>query len=95
MLQMANVALPTGVPAVSLSSGGDIAAYAFNISQPSLPIPFHSVVVPISVFMALLTVFHSINSPDNSPLSHSALSVLFLPFGSFQLYISNESLPQP
>ena len=50
MLQMANVALPTGVPAVSLSSGGDIAAYAFYISQPSLPIPFNSVLVSVSVF---------------------------------------------
>ena len=88
MLQMANVALPTGVPAVSLSSGGDIAAYAFNISQPSLPIPFYSVLVTVSVFMAPSTVFVSVNSPDNSPLSHSVLPVLFLPYWSFQLYIS-------
>ena len=40
------------------------------------------------VFMAILTVFQSINSPDNSPLSHYVLPVLFLPYGSFQLYIS-------
>ena len=33
--------------------------------------------------MALSTVFHSINSPDNSPLSHSVLPVLFLPYWSF------------
>ena len=39
-------------------------------------------------FLALSTVFHSINSPDNSPLSHSVLPVLFLPYWSFQLYIS-------
>ena len=38
--------------------------------------------------MAVSTVFRSINSPDNSPLSHSFLPVLFLPYGSFQLYIS-------
>ena len=36
--------------------------------------------------MALSTVFLSINSPDNSPLSHSVLPVLFLPYWSFQLY---------
>ena len=36
--------------------------------------------------MALSTVFQSINSPDNSPLSHSVLLVLFLPYWSFQLY---------
>ena len=42
----------------------------------------------ISVFMALSTVFHSINSPDNSPLFRSVLPVLFLPYWSFQLYIS-------
>ena len=40
-----------------------------DMNQPSLPTPFHSVLVSISVFMALLTVFHSINSPDNSSFS--------------------------
>ena len=38
-----------------------------------------SVLVSVSVFMALSTVFHSINSPDNSLLSHSLLPVLFQP----------------
>ena len=52
---------------------------------------FYFVLVP--VFMALSTVLHSINSPDNSPLSHSVLLVLFLPYWSFQLYIFYESLP--
>ena len=33
-------------------------------------------------------VFHSINSPYNSLLSHSVLPVLCLPYWSFQLYIS-------
>ena len=33
----------------------------------------------ISVSMALSTVFHSISSPDNSPLCHSVLPVLILP----------------
>ena len=41
---------------------------------------FYSVLVSISVFIALSTAFHSINSPDNSPLSHSVLPVLFLPY---------------
>ena len=41
-----------------------------------------NVLVPVSVFMALSTVFHSINSPDNSPLFHSVLVVLFLPHRS-------------
>ena len=60
----------------------------FDINQPSLPTPFYSDLVSVSVFMALSTVFHSVNSPDNSPLSHSVLPVLFLPDWSFQLYIS-------
>ena len=47
---------------------------------------FYSVLVSVSVFMALSTVFHSINFPDNSPLSHSVLPVLLLPYWSFQLY---------
>ena len=59
------------VPAGSPSRGGDVVvAYVFNISQASLPTtPFYSVLVTVSVFMALSTVFHSINSPDNSAFS--------------------------
>ena len=34
-------------------------------------------------------VAHSINSSDNSPLSHCVLQVLFVPYWSFQLYISS------
>ena len=41
-----------------------------------------------SIFMALSTAFHSINSPDSTPLSHSVFPVLFLPYWSFQLYPS-------
>ena len=37
------------------------------------PTPFYSVLVSISVFMALSTVFHSINSPDNSQFPNSVL----------------------
>ena len=49
---------------------------------------FHSVLVSVSVSMVLSTVFHSINSPNNSSLSHSVLLVLFQPYWSFRLYIS-------
>ena len=63
---------PTGSP----SGGGDVAVYVFVINQPGLPTPFYSVLVSISVFMALSTVFHFINSPNNSPLSHSSSGLL-------------------
>ena len=76
------------VPVGSLSRGGDVVVYVKDINQPSLPTPFYSVLVSISVFMALSTVFHTINSTDKSPFSHSVLLVLFLPYWSFQLYIS-------
>ena len=62
--------------------------YVVDINQPSLPTPFYSVLVSVSVFMALSTVFYSINSPDNSPISHSVLQILILPYWSFQLRVS-------
>ena len=37
---------------------------------------FYSVLVSVSVFMALSTIFHFINSPDNSPLSHCSSSLI-------------------
>ena len=54
--------------------------------KSSLPTPSYSVHVSVSILMALSTVFHSINSPDNSLLSHSVLPILILPCWSFQLY---------
>ena len=69
----------------SSSRGEDVAVYVFDMNQPSLPTPLYSVLESISVFMALSTVFHSLNFPYNSPLSHSVLPVLFLPYWSFQL----------
>ena len=66
---------PTGLP----SRGGDVVVYVKDIHQPILPIPFYSVLVPISVGMALSTVFHSINFPNNFLLSRSVLPVLILP----------------
>ena len=77
------------VSAGSSSRGGDVAGYVDDINQPSLPTPFYSVLATFfSVFRALSTVFHSINSPNNSPLSHSVLPVLFLPYWFFStLYL--------
>ena len=63
------------VSAGSPSRGGNVGVYAFDVNQPSLPTPFYSVLVSISVFMALSTVFYSINSPNKSPFSHSGLPV--------------------
>ena len=83
--------VPTGSP----SRGGDVAVYVFDVNQPSLPNPVYSVLVSISVFIALSTVFHSITSPDSSPLSHSVLPVLFLPYGPFSYISLYESLLQP
>ena len=59
-----------------------------DINQPYFPTRFYSVLVSVSVFMALSNVFHSINSPGNSLLSHSVLLVLFLSSWSFQLDIA-------
>ena len=83
-----------GVPSGSHSRTRDVAVYVFDIYQPNLPAPFYSV-LESSVFMTLSTVFHFINSPDNSPLSHSVLSVLFLLIGPFNYISLYESLPQP
>ena len=66
--------------------------YVFDRKPTELAHSFYSVLVSVSVFMALSTVFHSINSPDNSPFFclffHSVLLVLSLPYWSFQLHIS-------
>ena len=76
------------VPAGSPSSGGDVAVYVSGRNQLSLPTPYHSALVSISVLVALSTVVHSINSPNNGLIS--ALLVLSTILRS--LY---ESLPQP
>ena len=57
------------VPAGSSSHGGDVVVYVKDMNQPSLPTPFYSVLMSIHVFTALSTIFHTINSPENSPLS--------------------------
>ena len=73
------LSVPTGSP----SRGGDVAVYVFDINQPSLPTPFCSVLVSISVFMPLSTLFHSINFLYNCLLSHSVLPVFFCLVGPF------------
>ena len=45
------------------SRGGDVAVYVFDVNQPSSPTPFYSVLMPVSVFKVLSTVFPSINPP--------------------------------
>ena len=71
-------------PAGSPSRGGDVMIHVKEVNQPSLPTPFYSVLVSVAFCVALSTVVYSINSP----LSHSVLPVLSLPYWSFQLYIS-------
>ena len=69
------------VPAGSPSRGGDVAVYVFDIT-PKLTELAHSFSFcsyALSVFMTLSTVLYSMNSPDNSPLSHSVPPVLSLP----------------
>ena len=86
---------PNLVPAGSPSCGGDVTVYVPDINQPSLLTAFYSVLVSVSVFLALSTVFHSINSPNNSPLSHSVLLALFCLIGPLNHISLYESLPQP
>ena len=58
------------------SRAGDVAVDVFDINQPSLSASFYSLLASFSVFMALSTVFYSITSPDNSPLSHCSSGLL-------------------
>ena len=53
-------AVPAGLP----SRGGDVTVYVLDINQPSLPHSFYSVLLSVSVFMAVSTVLHSMNSSD-------------------------------
>ena len=69
------ISIPTG----SFSRSGDVVVYVFDINQLSLSTPF-VFLVSVSVFMVLAAVVPSINSPDNSPLSHSSdlISTVYL-----------------
>ena len=85
--QFSYIAVPAGSP----SRGGYVKVYVLNINQPSLPTPFFSLLKCFCVYFSLTifsTVFYSINSPNSSQLSHSVLPTPFLPYWSFQLYIS-------
>ena len=87
-----------GTIAVSMGSpsrDGDVTVHVVDMNQLSLLTPFFSVLVSVSVFMAFSTVFLSINSPDNSPLSRSSLPVIYLPYWSFNCISLYGSLPQP
>ena len=83
--------VPTGSP----SRGGNVTVHVCDINQPSLSTPFYSVLVSISVFMALSTVFRSINSPDNSVFSLCSSGLNLCPIGPFNYMSLYESLLQP
>ena len=57
------------VPAGSPSRRGYVRVYVKDVNELSLPSPLYFVLVSVSVFVALSTVFHSRNSPDNSAFS--------------------------
>ena len=76
------------VRAGSPSRGGDVAVYVLDINQPSLPTPFYSILASLSDFMALSSVFHSINSSDNPPLLTLLFRYYFFLTGLFSHYIS-------
>ena len=60
-----------------------------SLTQPT-ELANSSFILFLCLFLSLWSFqlyFHSINSPDDSSLSHSVLPVLFLPYWSFQLWI--------
>ena len=83
------IAVPTGLH----SRGGDAAFYVFDMNQPSLSSPFYSVLLSVSVFMALPTVisFHKF------PRQLRYLTLFFWSYfclGPFNYVSLYESLPQ-
>ena len=83
------------VPVGLLSRGGNVPVYVLDITKPSLPTLSILFFVSVSVFMAISTVFYSMNFPDNSPLSHVFLWSYFCLLGPFNCISLCESLPQP
>ena len=77
-----DIFVSTGSP----SRGGDVAVYVSEINQPSLPTPFFCSCVCFCLYSPFNCISF-LNSPDNSPLSHSILPVLFCLIGPFN-YIS-------
>ena len=87
---------PKGIPVGSPSRGGDVMVYAFDIKLTELAHSFYPVLVSISVFTALSAVFHSINSPNNSPFFFTLFFWSYLCLTDSFSYISlYESLLQP
>ena len=82
--QICSVSLsPTGSP----WRGGDVVVYVFDINLLSLPTPFfYSVLVSVSVFIALSAVLHSKNSVTTLHFL-TVLVVFFSAYWSFQVYI--------
>ena len=79
---------------VSPSRGGDVAVYVFDVNQLSLPIPCYSIRVSVSVFMALSTVFYSVNSPANLRFLTLFFRSSFCLIGLFNYISLYESLLQ-
>ena len=64
------------VPAGSPSHGGDVAVYVFNISQPSLPTPFYSVLVCFCLYGPLKCISFHIFSRQLSAFSFCSSSLI-------------------
>ena len=83
------------------SRGGDVAVHGFDTNQPSLPSPVYSVLVSVSVCMALSSVFHfnciSFHKRSRQlsifSLCSSGLNSAF--FGPFNYIFLYKSLLQP
>ena len=58
-----------------------------DINLPSSPTPLYSVLVSMSVFLILSTVFYSINFPGNSPFSPSGLIFALLVPSAIYLFM--------
>ena len=84
------------VPAGSPSRVGDFAVCVFDINQPSLPTPFYSVLLSVSVWWPFQLYFIPEILPTTLSLSQSVLLVFFLPLiGPFNYISLYESLCQP
>ena len=85
------------VPAGSPSRGKAVTVYVFDVNQPSLPIPFYSVLVSVSVFMALSTVIHfhkfSRQRYFFSPLFSSGLISALLVLSTIYLFMKVSFIP--
>ena len=94
-IQLSMLHLLPAVRAGSPSRGGNVAVDVFDINQPSLTTPFYSVLVSISVFTALSTVFHFINLPMTVRFLTLFLRSYICLIGPFNFISFYESLLQP